>query len=83
VPPSAVRRRIISLFPKKLLDYALATQSLSQVGSARLVGALENRRLLVVPGLRRDPAEIQAKQIDKADPMAIKEERLIDTQHVQ
>lgn len=61
----------------------LAAQSLSQVGSDRLTGALENCRLTIAFGLGRDSAEIQAKHIGKADPFAIKEEALTDTQHRQ
>jgi hypothetical protein len=48
-----------------------------------LAAALENCRLSVVFGLGRESAELQAKQIGKADPLAIKEQALTDTQHAQ
>lgn len=74
---------ILSQTRKFNLRLWLAAQSLSQVSSGRLTGALENCRLTVVFGLGRDSAEIQAKHIGKADPLVIKEEALTLTQHNQ
>jgi hypothetical protein len=74
---------ILSQTRKFKLRLYLAAQSLSQVSSARLTGALENCRLTVAFGLGRDSAAIQAKHIGQADPFAIKEEALTDTQHAQ
>ncbi len=74
---------ILSQARKFNLTLYLAAQSLSQVSSQRLTGALENCRLTMVFGLGRDSAEIQAKQIGYADPMLIKEEQFTPTQHNQ
>jgi hypothetical protein len=74
---------ILSQTRKFGLRLYLAGQSLSQVSSDRLTGALENCRLTIVFGLGRDSAEIEAKQIGSADPFAIKEEPLTETQHSQ
>lgn len=74
---------ILSQTRKFGLTLYLAAQSLSQVSSERLAGALENCRLSINFGLGRDSAEIQAKQIGQADPFAIKEEALTLTQHAQ
>lgn len=74
---------ILSQSRKFNLTLYLAAQSLSQVSSQRLAGALENCRLTMVFGLGRDSAEIQAKQIGFADPMLIKEEQFTPTQHNQ
>ena len=74
---------ILSQTRKFNLRLYLAAQSLSQVSSQRLAGALENCRLAVVFGLGRDSAELQAKHIGQADPFAIKEEALTATQHNQ
>ncbi len=74
---------ILSQTRKFNLRLYLAAQSLSQVSSDRLTGALENCRLTIVFGLGRDSAEISAKQIGKADPFVIKEEALTETQHNQ
>ncbi len=74
---------VLSQTRKFGLTLWLAAQSLSQVSSERLAGALENCRLTIAFGLGRDSAEIQAKYIGNADPFAIKEEALTDTQHAQ
>lgn len=74
---------ILSQARKFNLTFYLAAQSLSQVSSQRLTGALENCCLTMVFGLGRDSAEIQAKQIGSADPMLIKEEQFTPTQHNQ
>lgn len=74
---------ILSQTRKFNLRLYLSGQSLSQVSSDRLTGALENCRLQVVFGLGRDSAELTSKHIGKADPFAIKEEALTPTQHSQ
>jgi hypothetical protein len=74
---------ILSQTRKFNLRLYLAAQSLSQVTSERLSGALENCRLTIAFGLGRDSAEIQAKHIGTADPFALKEEALTHTQHAQ
>jgi hypothetical protein len=74
---------ILSQTRKFNLRIWLAAQSLSQVSSARLSGALENCRLMIAFGLGRESAEIQAKHIGKADPFAVKEQPLTLTQHSQ
>jgi hypothetical protein len=61
----------------------LAAQSLSQVSTHRLAGALENCRLMIAFALGRASAEIQAKEIGFADPFAKKEEALTPNQHSQ
>ncbi len=72
---------ILSQTRKFGLRLWLAGQSLSQVSSNRLAGALENCRLTIVFGLGRDSAEIQSKHIGQADPFVVKEERLTEAQH--
>jgi hypothetical protein len=74
---------ILSQCRKFALRLYLAAQSLSQVSSNRLSGALENCRLMIAFALGRASAEIQAKQIGFADPFAIKEEPQAETQHSQ
>jgi hypothetical protein len=74
---------ILSQCRKFKLHLYLAGQSLSQVSSNRLSGALENCKLMIAFGLGRASAEIQAKQIGFADPFAIKEEPATQTQHSQ
>jgi hypothetical protein len=74
---------ILSQCRKFQLRLYLATQSLSQVSTNRLSGALENCRLMIAFALGRASAEIQAKQIGFADPFAIKEESATQTQHSQ
>jgi hypothetical protein len=74
---------ILSQCRKFALHLYLAAQSLSQVSSNRLSGALENCRLMIAFALGRASAEIQAKQIGFADPFAIKEEAATHTQHSQ
>ncbi len=74
---------ILSQTRKFNLRLYLAAQSLSQISSKRLSGALENCRLTVAFGLGRESAEAQAKYIGKADPFALKEEALTQTQHAQ
>jgi hypothetical protein len=53
------------------------------VSSTRLSGALENCKLQIAFALGRQSAEIQAKQIGFADPFAVKEAPLVETQHSQ
>jgi len=74
---------VLSQSRKFGLRLYLAAQSLSQISSERLAGALENCRLAIAFGLGRDSAEIQAKHIGSADPFAIKEEPLTSIQHSQ
>ena len=74
---------ILSQCRKFGLVLYLSAQSVSQVGSARLAGALENCRLNIVFGLGRESAELQAKHIGKADPFLLKEQALTPTQHGQ
>jgi hypothetical protein len=75
--------RILSQCRKFALHLYLAAQSLSQVSSTRLSGALENCKVKIAFALGRASAEIQAKQIGFADPFAIKEEPATQTQHSQ
>jgi hypothetical protein len=72
---------ILSQARKFNLRLYLSAQSLAQVDSSRLTGALENCKLLVAFGLGRDSAETQARHIGDVDPMLIKEEQFTDTQH--
>jgi hypothetical protein len=74
---------ILSQCRKFGLRLYLAAQSLSQVSSKRLSGALENCKLMIAFALGRASAEIQAKQLGSADPLAIKEEPRVETQHSQ
>lgn len=74
---------ILSQCRKYHLYLYLAAQSLAQVDSKRLVGALENCKLQIAFGLGRDSAEAQAKHIGIIDPMAIKEAQFVETQHNQ
>jgi hypothetical protein len=83
---AAQDRTIATILPqcrKFALRLYLAAQSLSQVSTHRLSGALENCRLMIAFALGRASAEIQAKQIGFADPFAIKEEPHAETQHSQ
>jgi len=72
---------ILSQTRKFNLRLWLAAQSLAQIGSVRLAGALENCRLTIVFGLGRDSAEVQARQIGRADTMLVKDEAHTETQH--
>jgi hypothetical protein len=74
---------ILSQTRKFNLRLYLAAQSIAQIGSARLAGALENCKLTVAFGLGRDSAVQQARQIGEVNPYAIKEEGLTETQHAQ
>jgi hypothetical protein len=74
---------ILSQTRKFNLRLWLAAQSLSQISSERLSGAIENCRLTVVFGLGRDSAEVQARQIGRADTMLVKDEAHTDAQHPQ
>jgi hypothetical protein len=74
---------ILSQCRKFGLRLYLAAQSLSQVSSNRLSGALENCKLMIAFALGRQSAEIQAKQIGFADPFAVKEAPQTETQHSQ
>ncbi|HCF99666.1 MAG TPA: hypothetical protein DEV93_03890 [Chloroflexi bacterium] len=74
---------VLSQCRKFGLRLYLAAQSISQVGSERLSGALENCRLSIVFGLGRDSAALQARHIGKVDPFLLKEEALTPTQHGQ
>lgn len=72
---------ILSQTRKFNLRLYLAAQSLAQVDSSRLVGALENCKLQIAFGLGRDSAETQARHIGDADPNLIKEAQFTETQH--
>src|ERR671915_1108720 len=74
---------ILSQCRKFGLRLYLAAQSLAQVSTNQLSGALENCKLMIAFALGRASAEIQAKQIGFADPFAIKEEPATQTQHSQ
>ncbi len=74
---------ILSQTRKFNLRLWLAAQSLAQLSSTRLTGALENSRLTVVFGLGRDSAAVQARQIGAADAMLIKDEAHSANQHPQ
>jgi hypothetical protein len=72
---------ILSQTRKFNLRLYLAAQSLAQVDSSRLVGAMENCRLKVAFGVGRDSAETQARHIGDVDPMLVKESQMTETQH--
>lgn len=74
---------ILSQARKYNLRLWLAAQSLAQVGSERLSGAMENCKITISFALGRDSAAIQARHVGKADPFAVKEEALTITQHAQ
>lgn len=74
---------VLSQTRKFNLRLYLSGQSLSQVSSDRLTGALENCRLAISFGLGRDSAAIESRHIGKADPFLVKEEALTMTQHAQ
>lgn len=61
----------------------LAAQSLAQISSQRLSGALENCRLTVAFGLGRDSAAVQARHVGSVDPMTVKDAAHTDVQHPQ
>jgi hypothetical protein len=71
---------ILSQTRKFNLRLYLAAQSLAQVDSQRLVGALENCKLQVVFGLGGSSADIEAREIGKIDPFAVKEDPATQTQ---
>lgn len=72
---------ILSQCRKFNLRLYLAAQSVSQIDSRQLAGALENTRLQIVFGLGRDSAEAQARQIGMIEPHQVKEEKATATQH--
>lgn len=72
---------ILSQTRKFNLRLYLSAQSLAQVESSRLTGALENCRLQVAFGLGRDSAEMEARHIGDVDTNLIKEEQFTETQH--
>jgi hypothetical protein len=72
---------ILSQTRKFNLRLYLSAQSLAQVESSRLIGALENCKLQIAFGLGRDSAETQARHIGDVDPMLVKEAQLTETQH--
>lgn len=74
---------ILSQCRKFNLRLYLSAQSLAQVDSTRLAGALENCKLQVAFGLGRDSAVTQARHIATIDPMKVKEAALTETQHNQ
>lgn len=74
---------ILSQARKYNLRLWLAAQSLAQISSRRLAGALENCRLNIAFGLGRDSAEVQARHVGTTDPMAIKDEAKYQQQHPQ
>lgn len=59
----------------------LAGQSVAQVGSERLSGALENCKTLITFGLGRDSAVTQAQHIADVNPYLVKEAAWTNTQH--
>lgn len=63
---------VLSQTRKFNLRLYLAAQSLAQVGSGRLSGALENCRLQVTFRLGTDSAKIQAEHIASIDPYRVK-----------
>jgi hypothetical protein len=73
--------KILSQCRKFGLFLYLSAQSLAQVDSRRLVGALENCKLEVAFGLGYESAETQARHIGDVDPLLIKEEQLTPVQH--
>lgn len=74
---------ILSQTRKYRLQLVLAAQSISQISSLRLVGALENCGVTISFGLGRMSAEAQARHIGRADPFAVKEEAPTERQHNQ
>jgi len=72
---------ILSETRKYGLRLYLAAQSLAQVGSDRLSGALENCKLNIAMSLGHDSATRQADTIGTFDPTLIKEEAATPTQH--
>jgi hypothetical protein len=74
---------ILSQTRKFNLRLYLAAQSLAQVDSRRLVGALENCKLQVVFGLGGSSADIEAREMGRVDPFLLKEEAVTPTQHGQ
>lgn len=78
---TATIAHILSQTRKFNLRLYLAAQSLAQVDSQRLTGALENCKLMVAFGLGRDSAVTQARHIGDIDPLQIKEGALSETQH--
>lgn len=72
---------ILSQCRKFNLRLYLAAQSLAQVDSKRLSGALENCKLQIAFGLGRDSAEAQAKHIGIIEPHLVKEEAMSHSQH--
>ena len=72
---------ILSQCRKFNLRLYLAAQSLAQVDSKRLSGALENCKLQIAFGLGRDSAEAQAKHIGIIEPHLVKEEAASHGQH--
>ena len=72
---------ILSETRKYGLRLYLAAQSLAQVGTNRLSGALENCRLNIAMSLGHDSAKRQAEHIATIDPGAIKEEAPTDSAH--
>lgn len=74
---------VLSQTRKYNLRLYLAAQSLAQISSERLSGALENCQVTINFGLGRGSAEVQAKHIGNVDPFAVKEEGLTETQHAQ
>jgi hypothetical protein len=73
---------ILSQARKFNLRLYLAAQSLSQISSERLTGALENCKLTINFGLGRESATTQSRDF-RVDPMRVKEQALTDTQHNQ
>lgn len=74
---------ILSQTRKFNLFLYLAAQSVAQVTTRRLAGALENCGANIAFGLGRDSAELHARHIGQADPFAIKEEPPTEAHHSQ
>ncbi len=75
--------RLLSQCRKFNLRLYLAGQSLSQVDSRRLAGALENCKLLVSFGLGRDSAVTQSHHLAAIDITQVKEPAATPNQHNQ
>ena len=82
-PPAKTISGILSQARKFNLRIWLACQSIAQIESAQLLGAMENCRLSIAFGLGRSSAEAQSKHVAQIDPYAIKEEGLTEHQHAQ
>ncbi len=74
---------ILSQCRKFNLRLYLAGQSVAQIDSRRLAGALENCRLQIAFGLGRDSAVMHSHRIAPIDTRLVKEEAATPNQHTQ